>query len=188
MRPLSSKDTARMASEEVEAEKNSLKLTGASLNGSDVAKSDNENAETAEVTKEGRNELPIRETTKESKITPEERKAENGVDVAEVQKEAVAMSLKNGVFEHGFEDHNFIPLILPNSVPEDETTAAIETVRVMKLKHVDLIDAKLWQRWAEVQGVLKYTGNKSEELFEDYIKKTGVLPDHSCRPNRNPED
>ena len=160
-----------MASEEVEAEKNSLKLTGAALDESNVAKSDNENAETAEVTKEGGNELPIRETTKDSKTTPEERKTEECVDVAEVQKEAVAMSFKNGVFQHGFEDQNFIPLILPNSVSEDEKTVALETVRVMELKHVDRIDAKLWQRWAEVQGVLKYTGKESDELFEDFIKQ-----------------
>ena len=58
-----------------------------------------------------------------------------------------------------------------NAKAEDEKTAAIETVRVMKLKHVDLIDAKSWQRWAEVQGVLKYTGKTSEELFEDFIKQ-----------------
>ena len=49
--------------------------------------------------------------------------------------------------------------------------AAIEAVRDIKPKHVDLIDAKLWQRWAEVKGVLKYTDKKSEELFEDFIKQ-----------------
>ena len=74
MLPLSSKDTARMASEEVEVEKNSLKLTGAALNELNIAKNDNEDAETAEVIKEGRNELPIREGTKESEITLETKK------------------------------------------------------------------------------------------------------------------
>ena len=44
--------------------------------------------------------------------------------------------------QHGFEDHEFIPLILPNSISEDEKAVALETVRGMKLKHVDLIDEK----------------------------------------------
>ena len=72
------------------------------------------------------------------------KKTENNIDVSELQKEAVAVSFKNGVFQHRFEDQNFIPLIMPDSVSEEEKTVAFETVRAMKLKHVDLIDARLW--------------------------------------------
>lgn len=171
LRALSSTDTARMASEKEEANKNSQKLTGAALELSNVAEIDNDNEETAETKQENGGELLIRDTPKDSKTTPGERKAEDGVDVAELQKEAVAVSFKNSVFQHRFENQNFIPLILPSSVSEDEKTVALETVRVMKLKHVDLIDAKLWQRWAEVQGVLKYTGKGTEELFKQFIKQ-----------------
>ena len=114
--------------------------------------------------------MPIRDTPKESETTPDERKTEHGVDVAELQKEAVAVSFKNNVFQHRFENQNSIPLILPSSVSEDKKTVALETVRDMELKHVDLIDAKLWQRWAEVQGFSKYTDKASEELFEEFIQ------------------
>ena len=171
LRALSSTDTARMASTEEESIKNSQELTTAALEISNVAKDDKDNEETAEIKKEDGGELPIRDTPKESKTTPDERKAEDDVDVAALQKDAVAVSFKSNVFQHRFENQKFIPLILPSSVAEDEKTVALETVRDMKLKHVDVIDAKLWQRWAQVQCVLKYTGKASEELFEEFIKQ-----------------
>ena len=81
-----------MALAEEEANKNSQKLTGAALELSNVAQNDNDNVETAEIKKEdGGGELPIRDTLKESETTPDERKVEDGVDVAELQKEAVAV-------------------------------------------------------------------------------------------------
>ena len=160
-----------MASDEEIADKTSQKLTGAALEKLNVAKLDNDNEESAEIKKEGANELPIRDTPKDSLTTPDKQNAEDNVEVAELQKEAVAVSFKNGVFQHRFEEQNFIPLILPDSVSEEEKTVAFETVRAMKMKHVDLIDAKLWQRWTEVQGFLQYTGKNSEKLFEEFIKR-----------------
>ena len=171
LRALSSTDTARMASTEEESIKNSQKLTTAALEISNVAKDDKDNEETAEIKKEDGSELPIRDTPKEAKTTPDEGKAEDDVDVAALQKDAVAVSFKSNVFQHRFENQKFIPLILPSSVAEDEKTVALETVRDIKLKHVDVIDAKLWQRWAQVQCVSKYTGKASEELFEEFIKQ-----------------
>ena len=44
--------------------------------------------------------MPIRDTLKKSETTPDERKVEDGVDVAELQKEAVAVPFKNNVFQH----------------------------------------------------------------------------------------
>ena len=171
MRALSCTDTARLASTEEESIENSPKLTTAALEKSNVAKDDKDNEETAEIKKEDGSELPIRDTSKESKTTPDERKTEDDVDTAALQKDAVAVSFKSNVFQHRFEEQNFIPLILPSSVAENEKTVALETVRDMKLKHVDVIDAKLWQRWAQVQCVSKYIGKASEELFEEFIKQ-----------------
>ena len=82
------------ASTEQESIKNSQKLTAAALEISNVAKDDKDNEETAEIKKEDGGDLPIRDTPKESKTTPGERKAEDGVDVAELQKEAVACHLR----------------------------------------------------------------------------------------------
>ena len=68
-----STDTARMASDEEIADKTSQKLTGAALEKSNVAKLDNNNEESAEIKKEGANELPIRDTPKLSNTTPDEK-------------------------------------------------------------------------------------------------------------------
>ena len=109
-----------MALAEEKSIENSPKLTTAGLEKSNVAKDDEDNEETAEIKKEDGSELPILDTSKESKTTPGEGKTEDDVDIAALQKDAVAVSFKSNVFQHRFEDQNFIPLILPNSVSEDE--------------------------------------------------------------------
>ena len=63
-----------MASDEEIADKTSQKLTGAALEISNVAKLDNDNEETAEINKENGYELPIRDTSKDSETTPDEKK------------------------------------------------------------------------------------------------------------------
>ena len=63
-----------MASDEEIADKTSQKLTGAALEISNVAKLDNDNEETAEIKKESANELPIRDTPKDSQTTPDEKR------------------------------------------------------------------------------------------------------------------
>ena len=155
-----------MASEQLGDDKNSQELTGAALELVHDGKNDNDNADAAQtVGTEAGGELPIRDATKGPENTAGEKEewvanrhnaaltmpsiegaaktSGDGAAAAELRKGAVAMSLENGVFQHGFEEHKFIPLILPNSISEDEKTVSLESVRVMKPKHVDLVNAKL---------------------------------------------